>query len=474
MNYFLKNIIVHLGVFLMFLSVQPAPALEIEGDFDYFKSPKTKIKGLHRLFVGVPYGETLSFGQSLYSGATGDGGGAFFWGLEGVTRFPISPRWKLALSGFFGGGGGAGQVVGDGTMSRFGAVGEYALTSNWSARAGVSQIFISGAPINDWLTSVGLRYQVSPKPRSNGAESLKLARVSFRTSKFQFPSAISRSGTPQAQLQLMGAEASFSIRNNYETFIGADGAVSGGDGYMHVISGLRKRWQFGSISLLGQSSIGFGGGGNVDTGGGLITGASGGISFPMSNNFDLDLTYGKLKFISSGISGHRTQLSLSRVFEKGPSKKDHREHQQWQIGLGISIQPPNQYYMKSQSNVGILPVMQESSLDYFISTKTYLTGNAQTTISGGVAGYAVGLIGLGHEFNLGEVWRMSLETQIGAAGGGGVNVGKGLIGGARVEADYILNSKTSLSLGLGILKSFDEGLNVPIVQLGFKNRFKTY
>jgi hypothetical protein len=69
---------------------------------------------------------------------------------------------------------------------------------------------------------------------------------------------------------------------------------------------------------------------------------------------------------------------------------------------------------------------------------------------------------------------MSLEAQIGAAGAGGVNVGKGLIGGARVEADYVLNSKSSLSLGLGILKSFDGGLNVPIVQLGFKNRFKTY
>ena len=46
---------------------------------------------------------------------------------------------------------------------------------------------------------------------------------------------------------------------------------------------------------------------------------------------------------------------------------------------------------------------------------------------------------------------MSLEAQIGAAGAGGVNVGKGLIGGARVEADYVLNSKSSLSLGLGIL-----------------------
>jgi len=86
----------------------------------------------------------------------------------------------------------------------------------------------------------------------------------------------------------------------------------------------------------------------------------------------------------------------------------------------------------------------------------------------------VGLLGLGHEIDLGELWRMSLETHIGAAGGGGVNVGKGLLGGARIEADYVLNSDSSLSLGLGILRSFDGGLNVPIIQLGFKKRFKTH
>ena len=130
--------------------------------------------------------------------------------------------------------------------------------------------------------------------------------------------------------------------------------------------------------------------------------------------------------------------------------------------------------MKSGSNVGIEPVMQETSIDYFVSDKTYLTGNAQTTVSGGVAGYAVGILGLGHEFDLSDFWRFSVEAHVGAAGGDGVNVGKGLLGGARFEADYILNSDNSISLGLGFLKSVDGGLNVPIVQLGYKHRFKTH
>ena len=81
MNSFLKNIIFYLPALLTMLSVQPASALEIESDFNYIKTPKTTIKGLHSLFVGVPIGKTISFGQSLYYGATGDGGGAFFWGF---------------------------------------------------------------------------------------------------------------------------------------------------------------------------------------------------------------------------------------------------------------------------------------------------------------------------------------------------------------------------------------------------------
>ena len=103
MSGYLKNRLVKIAAFLTLISVQSATALEIESDFDYLRSPKTTITGLHRLFVGIPVGENLSFGQSLYSGAAGDGGGAFFWGFEGVKRLPITPRWNLVFSSFLGG-----------------------------------------------------------------------------------------------------------------------------------------------------------------------------------------------------------------------------------------------------------------------------------------------------------------------------------------------------------------------------------
>lgn len=473
MKHSVKSRLTKLVFGLSLIAAHPAGALEVESDFEYLASPKTTIKALHRLFVGVPVGGNVSFGQSIYSGAHGDGGGAFFWGFEGVKRFSTSQKTNLALSAFFGGGGGASQVVGDGTMYRFGAAGEYDLTSSWSARAGVSYLSISGAPIDDWAISVGLRYHLAAESKISRAEKLNLGRASFRTSRLQFPNSLSRSGTSQKPLTLVGAEASFSILNGYETFLGADGAVSGGDGYMQVMGGLRKLWPVGPVSFLAQSSIGFGGGGDVDTGGGLIAGASAGIAIPVGTDFSVQLTYGILNALSTNVSGAGAQLSLSRVFGREGERTTQAEQQQWQVGLGISIQEPNPTYMKSGSSAGIQPVMQESSIDYFLSDSLYLTGNAQTTVSGGVAGYAVGLLGLGREFAVGDQWRLSLEAHVGAAGGGGVDVGNGLLGGARVEVDYILTAANAVSVGFGVLKSFDGGMNVPVLQLGYKHRFTT-
>ena len=65
MNRLLKNKIVKLVALLMITSVRAAFSQEIESDFDYLRSPKTTIKGLHRFFVGMPFGKNLSFGQAF-------------------------------------------------------------------------------------------------------------------------------------------------------------------------------------------------------------------------------------------------------------------------------------------------------------------------------------------------------------------------------------------------------------------------
>lgn len=452
-----------------------AQSLDIETGLDILQDPATKIEGLHRFYAGVDLGRELTFGQAIYSGAVGDAGGAFFWGFEGVKRFGLTPDLALGVSGFFGGGGGAAQVIGDGTMFRFGAFAEHAIARDWALQAGVSRVMISDADIDDWAATFGLAYRPSDARREGGSGGLRLRSVSMGASRYSFPDGTTRAGGAQPDLSLVGAEASFFAGPKMEFFLGADGAASGGDGYMQVFGGARRRFDLGAVSLFGQASAGFGGGGEVDTGSGPLARAALGISVPLGDMFDAELSYGVYKAVDSGLEGSGVQARLTRVFHRTPDAVSDPNPQNWQLSMGLSGQVPNGSYMKSGSNDGIDPIMQESAIDLFITDSAYVTGNAQTTVGGGVAGFAIGLIGLGYEFDLSETWRVSVEGHVGAAGGGGVDVGKGLMGGLRAELDYVLSPRNSLSLGVGTLQAVDGGgLNVPVIQIGFKHRFTTY
>ncbi|MEK9685646.1 MAG: hypothetical protein VW226_13970, partial [Rhodospirillaceae bacterium] len=139
-----------------------------------------------------------------------------------------------------------------------------------------------------------------------------------------------------------------------------------------------------------------------------------------------------------------------------------------------SHQEPNDDFRLPGSNRPEAPIMQESSLDLFITDGLYVTGNAQTTVAGNAGGYAIGLLGLGYELPLSENWFISAEGHVGAAGGGSVNASGGLIGGARLELDRTIVGRTRLSLSIGQLKSLKSGGMAPVVtQIGIKIPFQT-
>ena len=446
-------------------------AVEIETGIEYFDDPQTKIEGLHRFYLGTEIGQDLTFGQAIYSGAAGDAGGAFFWGFEGVKRVPISPSLNLSFSGFVGGGGGAAQVIGDGTMLRAGAALDVQVSREWALQAGVSRVSIEGADINDWAAGVGLAYRPEAAGTGQPGTPLRFRSVSFTGTAVSYPDGLTRAGSPQPDLKLVGVEGSFFAGGNSEIFAAASGAASGGDGYMQVFGGYRLRHDMGPVSLFGQAKLGFAGGGEVDTGAGAVVGAGAGIAVPLSRGLDIELAYELLHIPDTGVSGSAIQARFTRVFHRKHSAPASANPQDWQLTLGFSAMDPNDSFMKNGSNAGISPVMQESSIDLFLTESLYLTGNAQTAFTGGVAGYAVGLLGLGYEFELGGKWRFSLEGIVGAAGDGGVNVGKGLVGGARAELDYKITPRGAVSLGAGWVEALDGGVSAPVLQLGYKHRF---
>lgn len=443
-----------------------------ETGIEMISAPKTLIKGLHRLFIGRSVGRGFYLGQAVYSSAVGDAGGAFFWGFELVKAIPLQDRLSLTASAFVGGGGGAAQVVGDGLFKRVGVGLSYKLTDRLGLGVGASYIDISGARIKGPAFGLNLSYRFGGTEVADG-EGLDLRSVALGGSAMVL-SGRRRSGGDQPDVGLVGAEAAFHLGRNRELVVFADGGAKGAEGYMQIMGGLRKRVSFGRLSGFGQLNAGFGGGGDVDTGGGLLVGLGGGLAFQIAEGADLELGVTGVMAPDGDMAGVSASLRLVRVFGRAAGSRPARP-QDWAFTTGLSAQVPNAGFHKPGTTGKGTVIMQETSLDMMLGKHVYLTGNAQTTMDGGVAGYAIGLVGLGWTGKIAPRWDISFEGHVGAAGGGGVNTAGGLIAGLRAEVDYALSDKVKLSLGIGQLRSLKGGGMAPaVVQLGLKLPFTTH
>lgn len=449
-----------------------AQNLTFETGIERLSSPQTLIKGLHRIYVGHNFTPNLSFGQSFYSAGLGDAGGAFFWGFEGVARLPLSNGFSISASGFAGGGGGAAQVIGDGTMLRAGLALDYQISQAWAVQVTGAWVRIDGAPIDGPAFGIGLRRQIGDQ--AQGAWVPRLDSAGVVATALVSPSGVrNRSGTQQQRVALVGARALFDLGATTQLSLAAAGAASGAQGYMQVMAGMRRNFEMSRATAFVEGAAGFGGGGDVDTGAGPLVEASAGLRMPVTRRMDAELSFGGIVAPTGSFRAATVSLGVMRNF--GRTRSTDETPQRWAYSGGISVQRTGPGYFIGNTNTARHVVMQESSVDYFLGRNLYVTGNAQTTLKGGTAGYAVGLLGLGYEIGLGQRWAVSLEAHVGAAGGGGVNTAGGIVGGLRAELDYKVSENWALSFGLGHLGTLrGKGMSSQVASLGIKIPFSTH
>ena len=460
--------------FVAAASTATAQGFEVETGLEALSSPNTLIEGLHRLYVGRRISPTFSFGQSVYSAALGDAGGAFFWGFEGVVHVPLSDRVALSFSGFLGGGGGAAQVIGDGTMLRAGVSLDYRLNPAWDLQLGASWIAIDGAPINGPALGMGLRYRFGEGTAAFGGNGMPQFDGLGIVAAHMVPAAgvLNRAGGAQAQVSLVGVRALFHLAPQTELMFTGAGGARGAQGYMHLMGGVRRNLTLSRGSLFIEGSAGFGGGGEVDTGSGLLVGAALGGTLRLSRSFDLEVSLGAMAAPDGAFRGAALSLGVIRAFTQGRANPD---GERWAFSAGMSVQHAGPGYYIAPAGRPSYTVMQETSIDYFVGERLYVTGNAQTTMHGSVAGYALGMVGLGYELPLNDRWSLSVEGHLGAAGGGGVNTAGGIIAGLRAEVDYRMGEAWRLSMGLGRLQTLRAGGMQPTtLTLGVKIPFRTH
>ncbi|MCA2011882.1 hypothetical protein LCM17_10330 [Cereibacter sphaeroides] len=450
-----------------------AQGWEIETGLDVIDAPQTRIEGLHRLYIGHRFSDTFSFGQGIYSAVLGDAGGAFFWGFEGVAHLPLTDRLGLSFSGFYGGGGGAAQVIGDGTMLRAGASLDYRLSPHWDLQLTAAYLRIQGAPIDGATYGLGFRYRTDAGGAMNGGGMPEFDAISLQATHMRAPSGTrTRPGAPQPAVSLVGVRAMFNLTPNSQLWFSGAGAADGAQGYMQLMGGARYSVPLGRATLFAEGGLGLAGGGNVDTGAGAIVTAAIGAAMPVSRNIDVELSLGGIASVDGPYRAATLSLGVTRHFGRDGGTGD---GQRWAYTGGFQLQDAGAGFYLAPAGRDSVVAMQESSFDYFLGRRSYVTGSALTTVGGGVAGYALGMVGFGYEIPLNDRWSVSVEGLLGAAGGGGVNTAGGIVGAARVEVDYRVGANWRLSMGLGQMATLRSGGMQPAtLSLGVKIPFVTH
>ena len=112
-----------------------------------------------------------------------------------------------------------------------------------------------------------------------------------------------------------------------------------------------------------------------------------------------------------------------------------------------------------------------AQLDYFMQSNWYLTGQGVAAHSGEAGAYMAGLVGSGLRFGVTERVYLEGEGLIGAAGGGGLSNGSGLVYQANLALGWRLTDSLELSGSVGQIRAANGDLDADVYGLSLAYRF---
>lgn len=477
-----------------------APSVDdfaLKFDFAEYKLPGNEKMGMGSIGVRKEVAHNLSVGVDGHFALTGERGGFITLGVGGEYEIPLTERMSLELGLFVGAGGGRGgyELAGGGLMLRESVGLTYKLGAPGAVTLGISQVdfpengkisstqlflgyrvhyaalFEAGADSSSRWSSEGSQLDFSP----NRHEIAVLGRQMHAASgvrKFD--------GTPQEDFSVVGVEWRTNLNERFYVRAETAGAMGGNSaGYMHVLAGAGVRYPLTNrlIANVGVA-VGGGGGGNVDTGGGFMANATASLQFRLNRTWFLDLGTGYLTAPSAGFKATDFMLRAGYQFGLEPDNDRWARFSQSWTGHPLRIRFADQHYLKGAENWRNRPEQNVGNLgvqvDYFASPNWYLTGQGLGAYTGDAGAYMTGLLGLGARLPFGRSLFVEGEGLLGAAGGGGLTVGSGLVGQANLNLGYRLTQALSLIGTVGYIKAFNGDFQACVVGLALGYQFRLF
>ena len=408
-------------------------------------------KGLD-VFGLVGGAKNLYLGLHTFSAITGKRPGLITLGMEAGYRFQLFKSKKIYLQAglFVGGGGGGGAPDGGGLIIRPNLALEV-LYKKFAIQGGYSKItFPSGAiDSNHFFIAAYIYTDVFWKDRKMDKKALLpiqtpiFKKVSFSVEGIYYfdfgKNSIDKPSVKNAQL--LGVYFKRNIGKNLYSAVRLNGALGGGiDGYMSVLAGGGYEFHFlRFLKIAPNFLMGAGGGGAVASGGGATMQLGLDTQINLFNNYALKFILGKtwapwgaFKATHFGLGVTRELEIIAGVENKNTNTFLINDSLLKEQNLGIAASNRTYFGMgdkKDKNGKTYLPMFQLLGFEILkkINKRWAVSGATFWAYQGSYGAYAEGLFGLSYAPFISKGNKFYMQVLAGAAGGGGIDVGAGLL-----------------------------------------------
>lgn len=462
--------------------------------YETLRLPQGESMGLVGMNYQVGVGSFGYGGAAVYGAASGERGGFFVGGFEGGVRYPFLFGFEAEAGVFAGGGGGGAAPQGGGLMLRP-HVGLSYGTQTLRAGVQLSRVaFPNGdigstqaaalvdVPFESFRLDGDYRGGLSGSGISEAlGRTLRVAGGGFGIEAQHYEIAgdvRTTGGAAQEPFETVGVRYARTLGGGLSWHLSGAGALGGNsDGYAEIYAGAgwRKPLFETPLSLMAEVSAGMAGGGRVDTGGGAMLRGSAGLAWQIAPQWSAQargayvVSDGDFEAAVIGVSLARGFSTLVPSTERSGGWEGEVGHSLWRLRAVHETYTGARRAGGSEESLSGVGMQ----IDALAGEYGYLYARATGAYEGGAGGYATGSLGGGAEYPLTEYAHLYLQAGLGAAGGGGIDVGGGAIaqGEAGVRLHVLRNA--DLSLGGGMVRSFSGGLESPTITFGIGYRFGT-
>lgn len=456
--------------------------------------PALGVTGVHGLAISQAgfYG-----GVGLYGAVHGQYGGLFILGGDVGWQHQIDgPLWFDAGS-FFGGGGGASAPVHNGTVvdPHVGFkydLGQLMLGISYS-HFGFINSQLQGNTVMLLLDIPFSWYEVGTSSDNNtkwSFDDLSNKDITFNHAYLALSGGVNqpKSGTTNRAdvvednaYSLLGVSYGYYLTPHLFAFGKTDASWHNNAGFQDVFLGSGyDALLTPNIKGLAKLGVGAGGGGGVDTGGGVLLHPSLAAEYRLWHSFALGVSGGYILGPDADYHAFTTRLNLKYYFNIAskdddgiPSKHyDNFDTQGWRVGIAnqLMVSPQRNSDRNTDDNVNLFTFQ----LDYLLNPYTYLSGQTSYAYDGDAGAYASGMLGIGAQtpYFLNNSLQAFGAIYTGAAGGGGIDTGNGLLMRPEVGLTAPITKNVSLHASVGPTLTMDASdLNSTTLEVGVSYQF---